>query len=165
MYRAWRCLRRFFWRTLGFRNWVFLDDTRDPPEHLSKVFDTVRSHGEFKRWVDRYGIPDLVSFDHDLHAEHVAFFFERGGFGNPPDPSNEIFLHPTGYDSAKWFLEACSSEGVYPRHVLVHSRNPAGSDRIFSLVTGYTQENRLEITCRKTRWGRSPKSAPTSKAR
>ena len=153
-------LKRLYGRVRTFlfgRRWLFLDDTRNPPEHISKVFDTVRCHDEFTDWVETYGIPHLVSFDHDLHPEHIAFFFERGGFRNPPDPSHEIFHNPTGYDSAKWLADRCVESGRYPEYVIVHSCNPKGGDRIYGLFTGLTESRNTHTTCRKTRWGVSPK--------
>jgi hypothetical protein len=155
-----RLLRRLYARAVALtrgRRWLFLDDTRDPPEHISKVFDTVRSHVEFTEWVDLNGVPDLVSFDHDLHAEHVSFFFDKGGFRNPPDPTHEIFFNPTGYDSAKWLAKRCVETGRYPEYVIVHSNNPVGGDRIYSLFTGLTESRNTGTKCRKTRWGVNPK--------
>lgn len=152
-------LKRLYGKVSTFlagRRWLFLDDTRVPPKHLSKVFDTVRSHDEFKEWVETYGIPHLVSFDHDLHPEHVSFFFDRGGFRNPPDPTHEIFFNPTGYDSAKWLAERCVRDNVFPSIVIVHSSNPVGGDRIYSLFTGLTQSHNTETRCRKIRWGVNP---------
>lgn len=155
-----KLLRRLYGRIRVFlngRRWLFLDDTRTPPEHISKVFDTVRTHEEFTEWVETYGIPHLVSFDHDLHPEHVDFFFGRGGFRNPPDPSHEIFHHKTGYDSAKWLARRCEEFDRYPRYVIVHSCNPKGGDLIYNLFTGLTESRKTETTCRKIRWGVSPK--------
>jgi len=140
------------------KRWVFLDDSRTPPIHLSKVFDIVRSHDELVEWVNIHGIPHLISFDYDLHSEHVSFFFERGGFKNPPDPSNEIFVNPTGYDSAKWFAERCKEKGVYPKYVIVHSNNLKGGDLIYDFFMKLAYEEKIEIACKKTRWGISPKN-------
>jgi hypothetical protein len=152
--------RRLFGRVRTFlfgRRWLFLDDTRTPPEHMCKVFDTVRSHDEFVLWVETYGIPHLVSFDHDLHPEHVSFFFDNGGFRNPPDPSDETFVNPTGYDSAKWLADRCVELDVYPKYVVVHSANPKGGDLIYDLFTGLTESRKTGTECRKTRWGVNPK--------
>lgn len=157
VFSAFRFLAGWVRRALSPKRWLFLDDVRNPPGHLRSVFDTARSHAELVAWVEERGIPELVSFDHDLHPEHVSFFFDGGGFRNPPDPSFEVFANPTGYDSAKWLLERCESEGRHPRYVIVHSNNPKGSDRIVSLVTGSTWGSKTEITCRRIRWGETPR--------
>ena len=141
---------------LAGSNWLFLDDVRTPPPHLSKVFDTVRDFDQFRDWVDTYGIPELVSFDHDLHIEHVEYFINRGGFRNPPDPREGYFFNPTGYECADWLLGKCLELDDYPRFVIVHSANPVGGDQIYGLFTAFTESNRKDITCRKIRWGVRP---------
>lgn len=139
------------------RNFLFLDDSRMPPEHLSKVFDTVRDFDQFRDWVETHGIPELVSFDHDLHIEHVEYFINKGGFRSPPDPREAYFCNPTGYECAGWLMEKCKDSGNYPRFVIVHSANPIGGDQIYSMFTAFTQSHNTETKCRKIRWGVKPR--------
>jgi hypothetical protein len=145
-------------RWLFGRGWLFLDDGRNPPKHLSGAFDTVRDFDGFRDWVEVNGIPYLVSLDHDLHLEHIEYFFGNGGFTCPPDPGSAMFCHPTGYECSKWLLERCETEGVYPKFVIVHSANPKGSDRILNLFTAYAESNKIDMTCLKKRWGTSPRN-------
>ncbi len=86
---------------------LFLDDIRQPP---GDGWHLVRSHDEFVRWVMENGVPDEVSFDHDL--------------GDTSDPER------TGYDSAKWLGRHCV-ENCLPLPVWrVHSANPVGRENI-----------------------------------
>jgi hypothetical protein len=153
-------LKRFMGRMRAWvagSNWLFLDDVRNPPAHLSKVFDTVRDFDQFKEWVETYGIPELVSFDHDLHIEHVEYFFNRGGFRNPPDPREGYFVNPTGYECADWLIRRCIELDRYPRFVIVHSANPVGSEQIYNMFSAFTGDFKTEVKCRKIRWGIKPR--------
>ena len=150
-------IKRRIWNFLFGKRWLFVDDHRDPPENLSMVFDTVRDFDGLKEWVEVNGIPNLVSFDHDLHAEHTSFFYENGGWGSPPDPDQGCFVNPTGYELAEWLLRESVERGVHPRYMMVHSRNPLGSDRILSLLTAHTESHKTGSLCRKIRWGQTPR--------
>ncbi len=145
------------WHWFAGNDWLFLDDVRKPPAHLSKVFDTVRDFDQFRDWVETYGIPELVSFDHDLHHEHVEYFFGGGGFRNPPDPREGHFCNPTGYDCADWLVRRCIELDRYPRFVVVHSANPVGSQQIYDMFSAFTGNSKTEVKCRKIRWGVNPR--------
>lgn len=69
---------------------LFLDDQRNPEDaylHDSRVllidetkttkWEVVRTYDEFVACINRRGIPDRVSFDHDLCFEHVRYFVEH----------------------------------------------------------------------------------------
>lgn len=148
-------IKRLIKRLIKFfspRKWLFLDDTRDPPEHLSKIFDTVRSYDEFVDYIETYGVPEVISFDHDLHPEHTSFFFECGGFRSPPDPKNEIFKNNTGYDCALWLIDYCERNNFKLKIVVVHSHNPIGSSNIYQLISSYQMKKYNRINCKLLRW-------------
>lgn len=86
---------------------IFLDDLRNPPDHSWAV---VRSYEQFVDWIERHGVPEVISFDHDL------------GDGVP-----------TGMDCAKWLV---ATERPI-KNFLVHSANPPGAANIRSLLTGW----------------------------
>ena len=52
---------------------LYLDDLRTPTETLPGYhpWNVVRNYDEFKEWILRNGVPDLISFDHDLGEEHM----------------------------------------------------------------------------------------------
>lgn len=145
-------LKRYFKKYFLPTRWLFLDDIRNPPGHLIMVFDTVRSYDEFVEYIEFYGVPKLISFDHDLDREHTMFFFERGGFRNPPNPINEIFEKKTGYDCALWLIEYCESNKLELPYIIVHSRNPLGSENIYNLISGYRKKTGKEIKLKSMRW-------------
>jgi hypothetical protein len=45
---------------------LYLDDIRTPK---TKGWDIVRSYDEFVKWIEENGLPDKLSFDHDLGEE------------------------------------------------------------------------------------------------
>ena len=103
---------------------LFLDDERQPfdgyvleqfPEHEDKSWIVVRNFKEFKDVIIKNGVPNLISFDHDLMD------FDHG---------REF----TGYDCAKWLVEFCYNERVDFPHYTVHSANLGGKEYIISYI-------------------------------
>lgn len=121
---------------------LFLDDMRQPSSvnHYLRddvyylEWDVVRNYNDFKNWIDSNGIPLLVSFDHDLHREHIKWFFDNGGHDNPPDPQTVKFENPTGYECALYLIEYCRTNGLSLPDFKVHSKNPIGKENILKLL-------------------------------
>ena len=89
---------------------LFLDDERLPVEEDSVV---VRSFEEACDYVNLFGTPTHVDFDHDL-----------GGFY-------------TGMDFARWLVErALNGEGFVDTYA-VHSQNPIGKANIEGFINNY----------------------------
>jgi hypothetical protein len=90
---------------------LYLDDIRTPK---TKGWDIVRSYDEFVKWIEKNGLPDKVSFDHDLGEEGTK----------------------TGYDAAKWLVYYCYSNGLpFLPEYNVHSANPVGKANIESYLS------------------------------
>jgi hypothetical protein len=81
--------------------YLFLDNMRMPGDVSwarlpGAVYKVVRSYDEFVAYINENGIPDFVSFDHDLADQHyVAMLAEVEG--RPADYGDE----KSGYDAAK----------------------------------------------------------------
>jgi hypothetical protein len=129
-----------------------VDDNRQPPLHLSRIFDTVKNYEEFVEYIESYGIPELISLDHDLHLEHTNYFFDNGGFLETPDPLYANFKFKTGYDCAKYLIDYCNKTGKNLNTIIVHSQNPKGQINIYNLVTNYQIERYNKINCRIMSW-------------
>ena len=112
---------------------LFLDDLRMPTDCLSymqnrtphyKVYNDewviVRNYSDFIFWIRENGLPDLISFDHDLGEEDEG--------------------HPSGMECAKWLVNYCMDNQVKLPGWLVHSANPCGYENIKGLLTSF-QEN------------------------
>ena len=113
---------------------LFLDDTRNLdmiyPNDNPVEWSIVRDYHQFVNYIQKYGLPTFISFDHDLGLEHVKFYFNNGGHENPPDPSTASFTEKTGYDACKWLVGYCVEKNVKLPEFHVHSHNPIGAANI-----------------------------------
>ena len=132
---------------------LFLDDLRKPEhayiypkrngagliietqslKHVSNVDNdnwiVVRNYDDFVKTIEEKGLPDVVSFDHDLHEEHIKHYYsvtEKTGiieYGN--------LKIKTGKHCAEYFVqkykELCPP---YIPHVYVHRANQWGAQEI-----------------------------------
>lgn len=123
--------------------YLFLDDYRVPKDCLEYTYNQlylldwkiVRSYNEFIKTIEIEGLPDMISFDHDLADEH----YDPDLHGS--ETYNEIydsFVEKTGYDCAKWLINYCAENKLaLPNVILIHSMNPAGSANIKSIFNSY----------------------------
>ncbi|MFA7615080.1 MAG: cyclic-phosphate processing receiver domain-containing protein [Weeksellaceae bacterium] len=88
---------------------LYLDDLRPTPDG----FDRVYGFEEFIEFIIQNGLPDFISFDHDL------------GEGK------------SGFDCAKWLVEYCLDNQVPLPEFTVHSQNPVGKENIESLLKSF----------------------------
>lgn len=93
---------------------LFLDDIREAPDNSWIV---VRSFFEFKKYIDENGVPDIISFDHDLGKEN-------GGY---------CAVEYTGYDCAHYLI----NRGLEIKEFIVHSANPIGKENIEKLLINW----------------------------
>lgn len=113
---------------------LFLDDIRFPEDvkyALGPYANLVicRSYNDAVWAVQHYGLPKIISFDHDLADQHYIL-----GDGEK-----------TGYSFAKWFGDYV----LYNRLDLpegfcyyVHSMNPVGADNIRNYMENFLREVR-----------------------
>ncbi len=101
---------------------LYLDDIRTPKDD---DFIIVRSFQEAIKFVQENGIPNYISFDHDLGCDDL----------------NNIY--PSGYDFAKWLIEM-NLDNLYkfPEDFKfnVHSANPIGKANIEGILNNYLEK-------------------------
>jgi hypothetical protein len=114
---------------------LFLDDERFPTRAQSLIeFDKelytddsnwviVRDYSEFINYISDNGLPEMVSFDHDL--ADIKYVMGKSSFS---------FKEHTGYDCAKWLVEYCSTNNLKLPKYQVHSANPIGKVNIQSYL-------------------------------
>ena len=91
----------------------------------------VRSYHEFTYWIKKHGIPDMVSFDHDLADEHYTPEQYWGDFDASKDYQEKRgYTEPTGYECALFLAKECKERGQGLPAWTVHSMNPVGAARI-----------------------------------
>lgn len=98
------------------------------PVYLEKGWVICRNYECFKSTILEYGLPTFVSFDHDLQSYPTSIqeaeYADRYGY-----------REQTGQDCAKWLIEYCMDHDFEIPEFAVHSMNPVGGERIFSLLT------------------------------
>jgi len=117
---------------------LFLDDIRVPNEvfaytnadiYLLDNWVIVRKYNEFVECIKKNGIPETISFDHDLADIHY-------NYQNVIDYDG--YTEKTGYDCAKWLIYYCLDNDLdLPTTILIHSMNIVGVENIKSLFNTY----------------------------
>ena len=98
---------------------LYLDDIREPK---NSGYEIVRSFEEAVEFVQKFGIPNHISFDHDLGCN------ENG------------VIYRSGYDFAKWLIEIDLDNVItFPNDFTfnVYSANPVGKEYIQSILDNY----------------------------
>ncbi len=124
---------------------LYLDDIRDPsiiPQGYNE-WVIVRSFNEFVTYIENYGIPEFVSFDHDLAYEHYAIM---------DSIDYDKYENKTGMDCAKWLVDYCMDNNQIPPEFTVHSANPEGSLNILYLLNNFRRNLGLNPTGYRTFW-------------
>ena len=111
---------------------LFLDDERHPQKAvLAKLvtkhidlyntgeWEIVRNYEDFIKIIEEKGLPNIVSFDHDL--ADITYNNGKMSFS---------YREKTGYDAAVWLANYCYDNGFkFPKYQ-VHSANPTGKENI-----------------------------------
>lgn len=102
---------------------LWLDDLRDPNvdgwvEKYSPIKGLVqvfwaKSFTEFMLYINEFGIPDAICFDHDLG------------------------LDESGYDCAKYLVNLCMERDIDIPAFAIHSMNPVGKNNIEAILLNY----------------------------
>jgi hypothetical protein len=112
-------------KDLGLKTKLYLDDSRECP--IGWV--CVKNYDEFVSYIKLNGVPDVISFDHDLAMEHYPFYDTASKNCIDYDKYKE----KTGYDCAKYLVE----NDLPIKFWAVHSMNPIGSQNIAGLLLNY----------------------------
>lgn len=120
---------------------LLLDDIRNPTQvyeytkqniFLSPNWETVKNYTQFINWIIKNGLPELISFDHDLADVKPL---ENSTLIIASDWTKE----KTGMDCAKWLIEYCITNNLKLPKFYCHSMNPIGKDNITSILTQFSK--------------------------
>lgn len=126
---------------------LFLDDLRNPkdaiglvPSHLNKFYwendwNIVRNYIEFENYLNTNGLPDVISFDHDLADFH--YDLKPEDYENMSEEDMIIkfgSIEKTGFDCAKLLVDWCLNNNCKLPDFIVHSANPIGKMNIESYL-------------------------------
>lgn len=114
---------------------LFLDDWRSPKTAFDYMYNSdylqlewiiVKDYDEFTNHIIEHGLPDKVSFDHDLADEH----YDEAEKQNGQDFDYNAVTEKTGYDCAKWLIQYCINNKKPLSKYLIHTGNIVGADNI-----------------------------------
>ena len=120
---------------------LFLDDFRMPedafnytgnPLYLMEDWLIARNYDEFVKGVGDLGLPEIVSFDHDLADVHydVQDHVDQDYY--------DLCEEKTGYHCAKWMINYCLDNDIkVTSQIMIHSMNIVGARNIESLFKTY----------------------------
>ncbi|QQN68140.1 cyclic-phosphate processing receiver domain-containing protein [Comamonas testosteroni] len=111
---------------------LFLDDERFPPNQ-GGPWHVVRSTEEAADYVSNNGVPDLISFDHDLGGEDTAIRFVNWLINR--DLESPGFIGPNF-------------------RFVIHSQNPVGAKNLEHLLSRYLQFRLEESKLRPQQTGK-----------
>jgi len=120
---------------------LFLDD--DPKRIPNKLYwiqlpdvewVIVRNYNEFVGFIERNGLPKIVSFDHDLGDEHYQEYFRVQATKFTEGIDYSRFKEKTGYECAKWLANYCVDRNIPLPIYYVHTLNGPGGANIFSVL-------------------------------
>lgn len=137
------------------KTYLFLDDFRNPIDCVNymrlRVEDSamysrekwivVRDYKEFVNYITENGLPDFISFDHDLAEEH----YDPSMYLTNYNDIAKSFKEKTGMDCAKWLVDYCLDNEKKLPNFVVHSMNPAGTKNINSLLNDFKKFQNFEI--------------------
>lgn len=127
---------------------LWLDDARNPfidlegkvPKVKDSILEWVLSYEQFVQWIEKYGLPDIISFDHDLADEHYTpeyFWSNYEENKKYQEWRSETYQEKTGMDCAKWLVDYCIDNDKELPEFYVHSANPVGADNIKGILNNY----------------------------
>lgn len=124
---------------ISLKTCLYLDDVRTPKDQKEGYLPwiIVRNYTEFCDAINKIGIPDFVSFDHDLGREHMEDYYAQVLEKGYQEPSYDKFTEPTGLDCAKYLVKYSQDNNVDLKMCAVHSHNPVGARNIQSYINGY----------------------------
>lgn len=118
---------------------LYLDDQRTPSKTIPGYhpWNVVRNYDEFVDWITKNGIPDLISFDHDLADEHIDDYFKQKLETGWQQPAYDTYKEKTGLDCAAWLCKYAQDNNLEIKTCSVHSHNPVGAANIQSYINGF----------------------------
>jgi len=123
---------------------LFLDDIRHPEQayaytrneiYLNLEWQTMRNYNHFVQMVMENGLPEVVSFDHDLAEAHYHESMYQDG--KVYMKYLETISEKTGMDCVKWLVDYCIDHKKDFPQWYVHSMNPVGKLNMESYIENY----------------------------
>lgn len=126
---------------------LWIDDIRNPFINTegkvpagSDNIEWVLNYEQFVQWIEKFGLPKIISFDHDLADEHYTpkEYWDNYEESKKYQESKE-YKEKTGVDSAKYLVDYCLDNSCELPVFHVHSENPVGADNIRSILNNFNK--------------------------
>ena len=104
---------------------LYLDDDREFRNPPDDSWIRIYSYKEFVAYIEAYGLPEAISFDHDLGE----------------DENGKVL--PTGKDCANWLVAYCIENDLELPMYDCHSANPCGWENIKGLLDNYSKFRKM----------------------
>lgn len=129
------------------KTFLFLDDIREPQHafsytkqmmFLDRIWTIVRNYNEFINHIKTEGMPQFISFDHDLADSHYTpehlwvDYYESKKWQD-----QQVHKEKTGYECAMWLVDYCIDNQLPLPQYYCHSMNPVGKDKIINLLESF----------------------------
>ena len=98
---------------------------KDLHRYCTYKWNVVGNYNDFKYILETKGVPDIISFEHDLYSEHKNYKYENIDY--------DCFVEKTGYHAAEYLIEYCSLYNKNLPIVLIHTQNEIGHKNIKNL--------------------------------
>jgi len=126
--------------TQKYYNLFLDDDPRRIPHQLKWIelppvqWTIVRNYNDFVATIERDGLPNMVSFDHDLSDMAYKEFHRANNSDKIINYSN--IPEKTGMDCARWLANYCIDKRLLIPIYYIHTLNGPGAANIFSVLEG-----------------------------
>jgi len=121
---------------------IFLDDERmpiDAPIELPPlVWTIIRSYDEFTKTITNNGLPQVISFDHDMDVTAYQEYHRMWQGDRVINYSN--IKEKTGYHCAQWLVEYCRKHKQPLPAYYIHSYNDIGRENIAKILQIYEHQ-------------------------
>lgn len=130
---------------------LFLDDERMPVnrnnETQMSAYDLtgdkryfmldwiiVRNFGDFIKTIEEKGLPEVISFDHDLKDFHYYHYQTYTFYTGKIDYS---IVEGTGYECTKWLIQYLLNNDLDAPEIMIHTQNQVGAENIRTEFRNY----------------------------
>jgi hypothetical protein len=106
----------------------------DVTKNTNADWKICRYYDAFVKTIEEFGMPNMISFDHDLHDEHMQHYFRNTAI-NDGEILYDTFKYKTGLACAQYIIDylkdhpSCKKPTCY-----VHSANEWGRKNIRQLL-------------------------------
>ena len=136
---------------------LFIDDERYPVNrgaigNQSSAYDLigdkryflldwviVRNFGDFVKTIEDQGVPELISFDHDLKDFHYYHYSTYTIYTGKIDYT---VVEGTGYECAKWLINYLMDNNLDTPEIMILTQNTVGAKNIRMLFNDYKKSRK-----------------------